>query len=223
MVAMHGAGLARALPVLVSAAAVDSVNPCTFYIYAAMLLAVSIRSRDPGAVRMVAAAFVAAVYVGYLAVGLAAAAASLAAPPWLLGLAAVLYGFWVFFNALLHRPAGRPGGRLARRALLAATPLAAAGLGLLASFTLLPCSSGPLLAFLAYARMQGLGTMEMLVALLIYNAVFVAPLALLGAVAAAAAGVARLQRVLARYSRLVEALAGLLLVGVGLWVLAGPG
>lgn len=211
---------ASLLAALLANAAVDSVNPCTFYVYTALLLAAGLSSGPRGVARC-AAAFIAAVYVGYLLVGLGVSAAAAELPTQALGLAALLYAAYIAARLAAGRRGAGGGGWLARRAVAAAAagPLAAAAIGFLASMTLLPCSSGPLLAFIAYARARGVPLAELLGLLLLYNAVFVAPLAGIGAAAAAASRARRVQEALARHAVLVEAVSALLLAAVGAYVL----
>ncbi len=208
------------LAALLADAAVDSVNPCTFYVYTALLLAAGL-SQGPRGVARCAAAFTAAVYIGYLLIGLGVGVASMALPTWLLGAAALLYAASIAARLALGRGAGGSGGWLARRAVRAAAagPAAAAVLGFLASMTLLPCSSGPLFAFIAYARARGTPLTMLAALLLLYNAVFVAPLAAIGLAAAAATRARRIQEALTRHAALSEAVSALLLAAIGVYVL----
>ena len=211
---------------LIGLAAVDSINPCTFYVYAVLLLSTSLRYRSPRRVMATALSFTIAVYVGYLVVGLGVAAFSAMLPLWLLGLVAIGYGAYNIAEALLEQrgktlPLARPGGRLAKPALRAASSVAAAAaLGFLASFTLLPCSSGPLLAFIVAARASGVETVAGMVPyLLLYNIVFVSPLLAIGFSIAAAYRARRVQEVVARHASELSLVAGLLLVVIGVYVL----
>ena len=219
------------LAALLGYAAVDSVNPCTFYIYATLVLATTLTTRSRGAALRVAAAFIAGVYVGYTSLGLAAAAATEAAirllPPWLLPAALLGYAGVLAAQAYTER-AGRgaplrTGGRLAGRAVAAAGRAAAAlGLGLLASFTLLPCTSGPLFSFLALAVSRGYTLAQVAALLLLYNLVFVAPLAALGAAASQVHRVRRVEELLAEKAWLLDVAAACLLAAAALYLLAAP-
>ena len=209
---------------LLANAAVDSVNPCTFYVYTALLLAAGL-SQGPRGVARCAAAFTAAVYTGYLLIGLGVGVASLALPTWLLGAAALAYAAYIAARlaagrSCLHRTPREPATGATSSP---AGPAAAAVLGFLASMTLLPCSSGPLFAFIAYARARGVPLAELVALLLLYNAVFVAPLAAIGLAAAAATRARRIQEALARHAAVVEAVAAALLAAIGVYVLLGNG
>jgi cytochrome c-type biogenesis protein len=168
---------------LVSLAAADSVNPCTFYIFATLLLAISIRSlrKSRRQIATVAAAFILGVYVGYYILGLGIAIAGTFVPKAVLLGVALAYGGVVIANAVSELIRGRPltpkpGKLLSKRAVSAADAVAAASLGLTLSFTLLPCSGGPLLAFIASAISAGLSTYKICLLLLVYNIIFVLPL-----------------------------------------------
>jgi cytochrome c-type biogenesis protein len=208
------------LAALLANAVLDSVNPCTFYIYALLVTAATLKAGHNGATR-VAAGFVAGVYTGYLALGLATAAAlQIAAarlPAWLLSLLLAAYAVVLLAQAAREARGGRPilrhGSALRNRVLRAAgSPVAAYLLGLLASFTLLPCSSGPLLAFLALATGMGYSLAEVAALLLLYNLVFVAPLAAVGLAAGAAARTRRLEELLTQRAWLADTLVALMLL-----------
>ncbi len=214
---------------LVTMAAVDSVNPCTFYIYTVLLLAVAAKTRSPRSVAAAALAFTAAVYVGYLVIGLALFTVAVSIPAKLLAVAAAAYGGYTIGEARMEAelrkrgiPLEKAGGRLGRKAVAAtAAGLAAvAGLGLLVSFTLLPCSGGPLAAFIIAMAASGCKSLACgLPYLLLYNLVFVAPLLAIGAAAAAAYRVQKLQRIIEQHAPQLNAIAGALLIGVALYVL----
>ena len=219
---------AKLLALLLSYAAVDSVNPCTFYIYAALVAATVLTTRSRRTALRTAAAFIAGVYLGYLALGLMVAAATGVViqllPSWLLPLLLLAYAALLAYQALLERRgAGAPlrgGGKLAGRAVRAAGRVAASfALGLVASFTLLPCTSGPLLSFLALAVSMGYSLAEVAALLLVYNAVFVAPLAAIGLAASQAHRVAAVQRLLAERAWLLDLAAALLLAAAGAYLL----
>jgi len=209
---------------LLGLAALDSINPCTFYIYTVLLLSASIREKSSRAVLATGLAFIAGVYLGYLALGLGIASAVAVLPTWLLALAAAVYGVYIIVAGLYElrgrrRPGPqRPGGRLAPRALRTASRVGAFGLGLLLSFTLLPCSGGPLIAFIALASTEGYSGLLVLPLLLLYNLIFVAPLIAIGLAAAAAYRVERVQQAIARAAPYASIVAGLALIAVAVYI-----
>ncbi len=225
--AVVGTGL---LGQLVGYAALDSINPCTFYVYAVLLLATSIRYKSPRKIMATALSFTLAVYFGYLVIGLGIAFSALVLPLWLLGLVAIVFGAYNVAEAVAEKrgkrlPLARPGGRLASPATRAAGSIVAAALlGLLASFTLLPCSSGPLLAFIVAARASGVASLAAILPyLLVYNVVFVSPLLAIGLSIAAAYRARRVQELVARYAPELSLIAGLLLIAIGVYVLHEAG
>ena len=214
---------------LFALAALDSINPCTFYIYTVLLLSVSIREQSSRAVLATGIAFVAGVYLGYTLLGLGIAGAATTLPVWLLSLAAGGYGAYNVVAGLYElrgkkRPGPqRPGGRLAPRALRTTSRLGAFGLGLLLSFTLLPCSGGPLIAFVMLASAEGYSGLLIAPLLLLYNLVFVSPLIAIGLAAAAAYRVERVQRAIARAGPYASIAAGLALLAIAVYIYVNPG
>jgi cytochrome c-type biogenesis protein len=205
---------------LVSLAAADSVNPCTFYVFATLLLAVSMRSlsRPRRAMAVVAAAFILGVYTGYYILGLGIAVAGTLIPKVALLGVALAYGGIVMANAVSELVRGRPltpkpGRLLSGRAVRAADAVAAASLGLTLSFTLLPCSGGPLLAFIATAISAGLSAYRIALLLLAYDTIFVLPLI---AVAAAFTLTGSLvsRKIPPKLHAILELAAGILVVAV---------
>ena len=222
--------MANLLASLIGYAAVDSVNPCTFYVYAALVLATAATGGRRRALAA-AAGFITGVYIGYflLGIGIAAAEGALLAhlPPAVLSAALLAYAALLLYQALAEKrgraaPLRQGGRRLAAKALRAAGhPLAAAALGLVASFTLLPCTSGPLLSFLALATSMGYTLAEIAAYLLLYNLVFVAPLAALGLAIGAAYRVRRLQEAAARHAWLLDTVTAILVAAAAILVAKG--
>jgi len=165
-----------------TAALADSVNPCTFSVFTALLLL----SASAGGRRrsvLVGSAFVVAVFLAYYALGLGLIEV-FAAAPWLkytvaiLGIAVGSYEICTSlggrFKSPLPAPLYRTTSRLVNWTSKAASiPLAFAA-GMVISVTLLPCSSGPYLV--ATSLLAGLPTYERLLLLGMYNLIFVAPL-----------------------------------------------
>ncbi|KSW11622.1 hypothetical protein CF15_01980 [Pyrodictium occultum] len=217
----------RLLGELAALAALDSINPCTFYIYAVLLLSVSLKERRSRAVLAAGLAFVAGIYAGYTLLGLGIAGAASRLSAWLLSLAAGAYGVYNIAVGLYELRGGRPGlqrpgVRLAPRAVRTAGLLGAAGLGLLLSFTLLPCSGGPLVAFIVLARASGYQGLAVLPLLMLYNVIFVSPLVGMGLAVSALYRVERVQHAVTRAAPYASIAAGAALVAVAVYV-AGLG
>jgi len=175
----------EALALLVPLAAADSVNPCTFAVYTALLMLVLVLG---GPRRMLASAlaFIAAVFACYYLLGVGLVTVASAMPPALLkavaaaGLMLAAYSIAASLKGF-RSPVPERLKRVTEGALnRVAGPAGAAGLGALCSFTLLPCSSGPYLVFAGIlSRVQQWAIRYALLA--VYNLIFVAPLAALAA------------------------------------------
>lgn len=217
-------GLIEMLGFLVPLALTDSVNPCTFVLYAVMLVSVSV-SGSRGRVAAIGAAFVIAVMSGYLILGLGLSEVASFLPRQLVLIIAFGYAAFIIARAVRDLTRGsRSGGgevcreddpeckagRLARMFSKRVSILAAFAIGLLASFTLLPCSAGPYIAFAMIISTQSL--IERLALLLAYNIVFVTPLIL---ILIAMLGITRLSGVrdkLIKYSPHISLVGGVLLI-----------
>ncbi len=219
----HVSGFAELLGFLIPLALTDSVNPCTFALYATLLISISV-SESRGRVALAGVAFIAAVMTGYLALGLGLSTFASLIPRGLVVAVAFAYAAFIIYRSVrdLRGTAkqdvcreGDPECKAGR--LLRVFPvrggigvLASFVIGLLASFTLLPCSAGPYMVFAMVISTQSL--IEKLALLLAYNVVFVTPLIL---ILVAVLGITRLGRVkdkLVRYSPQISLLGGILLV-----------
>lgn len=254
------------LGAVLALAAADSINPCTFMVFAALLLSVAgISGR--GAAAKVAVAFVAAVFISYflLGLGLVNFVGYFSWARYLVGAAAVLAGGYEASKGMraalttlsdIARAASlNRAARFVKRAL-SLEPLASrlgvvyvllqrarsrinkvgqsflerarkgsvvagAAAGVLVSFTLLPCSSGPYLV--ASYMLSGLPLSVALTYLLLYNTVFVLPLILIAlAVVVGQRFVAEIDIAVVRlspYRRYIDLLIGLVLIAAGLYIL----
>ncbi|MCD6323974.1 MAG: hypothetical protein J7L55_02555 [Desulfurococcales archaeon] len=213
----------RGFMALVPLALADSVNPCTFTLYAAVLAAASVGAGRRKMV-WVGTAFISAVFIGYLALGILLSEGASFVPKVWLGAIAAAYGAGIVVYAFVRkdsRNACVDGGdcralRMADRFKASVSVAGSAALGAVASFTLLPCSGGPYLAFATIISVAGIA--ERLALLLIYNLVFILPLA---AILAGMVGVSRVrgvQEALVRHQRTLMAVAGIALILLGLYV-----
>lgn len=178
--------VSEVLPVLLSLAAVDSVKPCTFIVFATMLLTVAAVSGKRGAL-LSSTGFISAVYICYYLLGLGLVAAASAASQILLkalAAAGLLLGAYLAAANARGRLRSLVPRKLLKAALGAAesAPLKYASLlggaatGALVSVTLVPCAGGPLLV--SAALLARIPHHEARLALLVlYNTVFVTPLA----------------------------------------------
>jgi len=163
-------------------AAADSVNPCTFMVFATLLV-LSMASGGRRRALRSGIAFIATVYLCYFLLGLGL----LTIAPFLRTLtpflSAALIALGVFelrnFQSGIHKaPLPKPLRKITIRRFEifedSASSVEAITLGALVSFTLLPCSMGPYL--LASSFLVGINKTRAFLALILYNSVFISPL-----------------------------------------------
>lgn len=170
------------LPVL-SLALVDSINPCTFMLFTALLLMVHMTFGRKERVLQTGILFSASVFLGYylLGVGFVNLLSYALFTKTLIVAAGLTMSFLSIVLGLKGAgkcPMPSPLKRLLMGSLFERSHVslaAACALGFLSSFTLLPCSSGPYLVGITY--MQTLEDLNAMYALLaIYNTIFISPL-----------------------------------------------
>lgn len=225
------------LPAVVAAAAIDGVNPCAFtvllLVVTAMLATMSTAGNTLSELRarMMARGgiFIAAIFLTYLAlgVGVLGTMGLFTRQHWparFAALGAVLLGLWMMKDYFLpdsrwHLHAPARVGILARSAARAGTAPALLAAGFLIGLCTVPCSGAVYLGVLSLlagqpSRAMGFGY------LLLYNVVFVLPLAAILAAAAARPALRRLTRWNALYRERVRLVLGGGVVGMGLLILA---
>jgi len=220
--------VSEALPLVVFAALADSVNPCTFSVFTALLLIVAaVRGLRRSVVSGVA--FVSAIYIAYFALGLGLIKALgyvpgvkyvVAALGLILGSTALIGGLEARSKGAFKSPLPASFRKLTESAIeRAINPLTAALAGFVVSVTLLPCSSGPYIVTAAY--LSRLDPQSMVIPLLmLYNAIFVAPLiAILAATALAVLRLRKLKEWRSKQLPLLEAVSGALLIAISLYAL----
>jgi len=210
---------------IVFLALADSVNPCTFAVFTALLF-ISLYSF--GKMRTVATgfSFILAVFIGYYALGLGLVQILTAFPNihralavlgLVLGAFSIVSGIRPRFKSPIPRSVR---GFMEQRIIKSyASPVASFALGLVATFTLLPCSGGPYLVGLGL--ISGLGEpIEAYLLLALYNLIFAVPLAAILVILLMFSSLSRKVKVL-RSSKLglMEVISGTLLVAVCLWIL----
>lgn len=209
----------------ISLAAVDSVNPCTLYLYTVLLLAASISGVAASArasfrhVMLVGLSFTLSVMLGYIMLGMGLVAVLPRLSKALLLAVGVGFGLWTIYagvtgkeRVVYRRGVMRVLTRASKSAILSCM------LGLLAAFTLLPCSAGPYIVFLG--MISNLPVIQSLPLLLLYNVVFVSPL--LAVLALIALGISRRRIrdfILKNHNKLSIA-SGLLLIAVVVYIVA---
>ncbi len=222
----------RILLVLVGLALADAVNPCTLYIYTLLLIAAALaagygiapkRSEVVKKPLLCGLAFVAAIYSGYLALGLGLTAALkiIAGHTWIFGLVAIAFGGWTIVTGVAKKSRVIAKGTvldLLHKASV--SPILSFALGLLLTFTLLPCSAGPYVVFTgllaSYPLASALGYLAL------YNLVFVSPLLAILIIMVLTMRVTGVQHFIIEHSSELSILAGSLLIAIGIYVALKP-
>ena len=184
---VEGGGLAESLtlPAVLLAAAADSVNPCTFAVLVLLLGTLIVAGRK-GKTLQIGIAFILTIYVAYVLMGIGIFSAIQSAGvqrPFMIGVSilAILVGLWNMKDYFAYgkwfsiEVPSRWKPLLTRLTSSVVSIPGAIVVGLLDSFLLLPCTSGPYIAILALlskttSRATGMAY------LLLYNVIFVLPL-----------------------------------------------
>lgn len=213
---------------LVLLALADSVNPCTFAAFTALLL-IALRSLSKTKVAAVGSAFLIAVFIGYLVLGLGLYHVFSIVPivsyiDQFLAIIGLALGFYTVAQGLkpkLRTPIPNSFRRFldSHITLLYVSPLASFFLGILATITLLPCSSGPYLVGIGLLSILK-DFMQILLLLVVYNIIFVSPLfIILVAFLASERLTHRIKAFRTRKLRIMELVSGILLIIVCFYLL----
>ena len=208
------------LPALIAAliglAALDSVNPCFLALYTT-LVAASASLGGSSAALATGLAIAAGVYTGYylLGLGLSQALSILGEPlRFILAIVMLLLGFRAIGEALQLRERGSERECKVCRLVEEKGKfgiLGLYGLGLIASWTLLPCTAGPYVA--AIMLLGGQPLFLRLVLLALYNLVFIAPLI------AILVGATRIAKKYEKLMPAMSAVAGVILVALAILII----
>lgn len=179
--------LNQVLPIVISMALADSVNPCTFSIFTALLLMTFSLSKEKKKVWIVGLPFIFSIFLSYMLLGLGLVKIFSYIPGIkyvivLLGLSfgifSILSGWGEEFKSPLPRKFKEITENIIEEASKAINPITSAIAGFIISFTLLPCSSGPYLV--ATASLSKLHNyMLSFLLLMLYNFIFIIPLLLI--------------------------------------------
>ncbi len=218
-------GFNKVIAALVPLALADSINPCTFTLYVAILLAASVAAGKK-AILASGTSFIMAVYLGYLSLGLILSYGASLLPKSVMVVFAGIYGVFIIIYSLLRQNKVREPCRIGERGCRGSGIFSKLGkkggvigsliMGFLASYTLLPCSGGPYVAFAAMISL--ISPAERLFLLLIYDSIFILPLVLiLGGIA----GFLRLRGIegaLIKYERPLLLASGVVLIAVSIYL-----
>jgi len=195
---------------LVALALSDSINPCTFLVYTAFLILLNLRYGKGWKVLGSGLSFILGIIVGYMGLGIAMYHTIVFIPKVIVVMIGVGFGLYSIVTGALEKPkliAPKRSFRLLYRAL---GIIAAFGIGLMISFSLLPCSAGPYLV--AIKTLASLSLQEALLYLILYNVIFVVPLFLILISAYVGLSVTRARELVAKYYRHLSIIAGALLI-----------
>lgn len=218
--ALYLLGIPNFIPKFYALAMSDSINPCTFVIYTMLLIAISVREVSRKGLYIIGSAFILAVYVSYYLLGVGLLFLGQYIPLWIAGVFAIAFGTYTIVTGILKRSRIGDKGKIRRRIFSAdATFLGSFALGLIVSTTLLPCSAG---SYLIYATIIAHGSRGLAFLLLaLYNIIFVLPLIIILLAMGSVSESKRFSQAMVRHSMELSVVAGLLLIGIGLWVLSG--
>ncbi len=215
----------RALSVILVSAVADSVNPCTFSIFTALLI-LSASSRGFGHAGKLGLSFIAAIFTCYYLMGLGLTAIVLKMlwlRPILACIAVALgaYEVWnsvgEYYRSVMPKPLRKIVSPRIEEAASKAGPVGTFLLGVIISFTLLPCSGGPYL--IAASVLAEFNMYSKLGLLLLYNLVFIAPLLLiLVGVLYLGLKLRKLKYWRGTKLQLMGMVSGFLLIGIGLYM-----
>jgi cytochrome c biogenesis protein CcdA/glutaredoxin len=214
------------IPLVVSAAAVDAINPCAFAVLIILMTAALAITNKKKAL-IFGLAFTVSIYISYFLIGLGLFSALQATGmshgfyifvtilAFIVGLLNVKDYFWYGKGILMEIPLSwRP--KLKKMLKSVTTPVGAFFIGFAVSLFELPCTGGPyivILGLLAREVTKGTGILY----LLLYNLVFVSPLIILSFVIyKGLSTTAKLESIRKEKLRLLHLIAGILMLGIAI-------
>lgn len=210
-------GLASFIPQFFTLAIVDSINPCTFVVYTIFLIALSVKNLPKRAIYVIGLSFIFAVYLSYYTLGVGLMIITGKIPVTWAGYLAIAFGLYEIVTGILEKSRTVGKGKLRKLAFSTeATIVGGIILGLTVSTTLFPCSMGP---YVVYATIVSKMKALAYVLLGLYNLVFVFPLFVILFAMGSLRESKEFSQAMVRHSRELSVIAGILLIGIGLWVL----
>ena len=210
---VHGIGELLTLVVLMSA--LDSINPCTFAIYASLLIMTStLHGKNYRHVRNVGLAFIIGVFVTYYALGLGllTVLGFFDILSKIIGASALILGLYLVLTNLTSGKCEIKVGHL-KILRKAANPYLAFLAGVFLSLTLLPCSGGPYVVTLLFIEKFKLPYVYKYGLLFLYNTIFILPLVLI------LTGLYHVGKAVKGRERLIRTVEGIILACLGLYIL----
>ncbi len=221
---------ALTLPLVIGAASVDAINPCAFAVLIVLMTAVLLSKKRQTAL-LSGIAFSFAIFISYFLMGLGIyKALSLAKfSDWFIKLIAVLsivigllnikdYVNYGGFGFKMEVPdSWRP--KLRNLITSVSSPYAAFGIGIIVSLFLLPCTSGPYVVILGMLSQKS-EFWRAVMWLLLYNFIFILPMLIITLVVYKGMSPSRLEKVRQSRLKLLHLIAGLIMIGMGVVILA---
>ncbi|WP_175060093.1 cytochrome c biogenesis protein CcdA [Thermococcus sp. 2319x1] len=214
-------GLRNLIYPLLTLAGADSINPCTFVIYTMLLIALSLKENiSKRRIYAVGLAFVAAIYISYYLLGIGLVILTKTIPVWVAGVVSVAFGAYTFVTGYMEKSRIVKKKEVRRNIFRReATIFGAFSLGVIISFTLLPCSSG---TYLAYAILiSKVGKALTLILLALYNVIFILPLLIILLTVGSITESKSVSQRIVQKSRELSMIAGALLILLGVYVILG--
>jgi len=214
---------------IIMGAIIDSIDPCIYVLYVSLL---TVSATDIRHVMKISSSFILSVYIGYLVFNaILRFVLNIVSPSRsILSFVLILYALaLILYTLLLERNnvedicrEDRPLCRFINRFDLRLRTLnifSVAVIGFLASFTILPCSAGMVLAFNIVTRDLGFSAWIPLAAL--YTTVFVSPLLLISLAVIGLTKIKNVYELILRHQKLVKILGGILMILVAILIILG--
>jgi len=219
-VVLYLLGIPDFIPKFYALAMSDSINPCTFVIYTMLLIAISVKEVSRKRLYIIGSAFILAVYISYYLLGVGLLFLGQYIPLWAAGVFAIGFGIYTIITGIMERSRIGDKGKIRKKIFSAdATFAGSFVLGVVVSTTLLPCSAG---SYLVYATIIAHGSRALAFFLLaLYNIIFVLPLVVILLAMGSVSESKRFSQAMVRHSAELSVVAGLLLIGIGVWILIG--
>jgi len=211
-------GLSWFIPQFLALALSDSINPCTFVIYTMLLIALSVKEISKRQIYLVGLSFIIAIYISYYLLGVGLVAFATNIPTWVAGILAIIFGLYTSITGYLEISRIRKKKEARKRIFSKdATIIGAFTLGVVVSFTLLPCSAG---SYLVYAILiSKIGKTLIFLLLALYNLIFILPLIIILFVMGSISESKTISQKLVQRSKELSIIAGIILACIGIWVL----
>lgn len=219
------------LPIVVGAAAIDSINPCAFGVLIFLLAYLAHSAKTRGKMLFNGLCYIAAVYITYLSAGLllmpvlnhlgkASVIAYLVIATIIIiaGLLEIKDFFWYgrwFSLSIFPSEAARIKMYVKR---VSEKPSTSIFLGFFVALVELPCTGAVYIAILSLMSLSGVTTTNVLW-LLLYNLIFVLPLALILISVVMGISTNKFERWRNKYKGAMRLLTGLTLLGLGIWMI----